>query len=51
MSIILLIGFIAVAWSDAPGKKLFLIGDSISVHYWPYLKSYLSGHAGIERKK
>jgi acetoin utilization deacetylase AcuC-like enzyme len=31
--------------------KIFLIGDSISVQYWLYLKEYLAGVADIDRKK
>ena len=38
-----------VSWS--PSKpKLFLIGDSISVQYWPYLKENISYMADIDRK-
>lgn len=30
--------------------NVFLIGDSISIEYWPYLKQYASGFACLERK-
>ena len=29
--------------------KVFLIGDSISIQYGPYLKNYLAGNVDIER--
>ena len=41
--------FITVAWSS-PKPKIFLIGDSISIHYGPYLKQYLDNFAVFERK-
>lgn len=31
-------------------KKLFVLGDSISIHYGPYLKKYLSGKMEYSRK-
>jgi|GEM_PF-341401 len=31
--------------------KLYVIGDSISIHYGPYLESYLKGHLEYSRKK
>ncbi|MEM6377164.1 MAG: SGNH/GDSL hydrolase family protein [Bacteroidota bacterium] len=31
--------------------KVFLIGDSISIQYGPYLKNYLAGKVDIERKE
>lgn len=31
--------------------KIFLIGDSISIQYGPYLKDYLAGQAVLERKE
>jgi len=31
--------------------KIFLIGDSISIHYSPYLEMYLKGKAVFDRKK
>ncbi|KAA6351105.1 hypothetical protein EZS27_001531 [termite gut metagenome] len=40
-----------VAWVAPQKPKLFLIGDSISVQYWPYLEKNLSNIADIERKK
>jgi lysophospholipase L1-like esterase len=40
-----------MAFTAIQKPKIFLIGDSISVQYWPYLKEYLSDIADIERKK
>ena len=34
-----------------PKQKVFLIGDSISVHYTPYLKKYLNNEFEFERKE
>jgi lysophospholipase L1-like esterase len=34
-----------------PIPKIFLIGDSISIQYGPYLKEYLAGSAVMERKE
>lgn len=31
-------------------KRIFVIGDSISIHYGPYLKKYLKGHLVYDRK-
>lgn len=31
--------------------KIFLIGDSISIQYYPYLKEYVKGYAIIDRKE
>lgn len=31
--------------------RLYLIGDSISIHYWPYLKKYLRGIFICSRKE
>lgn len=31
--------------------KLYVIGDSISIHYGPYLQSYLKGHMEYSRKE
>ncbi|HBL78027.1 MAG TPA: lipase [Prolixibacteraceae bacterium] len=42
--------FILTAWS-ASLPKLFLIGDSISIQYGPYLEKYLRGFASYERKQ
>ena len=30
--------------------KIYVIGDSISLHYGPYLEGFLKGHMGYERK-
>jgi lysophospholipase L1-like esterase len=50
--VFLLVCLVSVAWSNGePRKKLFLIGDSISVQYWPFLQKYLSDDVDIERKK
>lgn len=40
-----------ISWSTPQKPKIFLIGDSISVQYWPYLKEYMADVADIERKK
>lgn len=40
-----------VAWTAPQKPKIFLIGDSISVQYWPYLKEYMADMADISRKK
>lgn len=32
-------------------KKLFVIGDSISMHYGPYLERYLNGKYAYDRKR
>lgn len=42
-----LLGF--TSWSE-PLPHVFLIGDSISIHYTPYLKQYLSGIVQLDRK-
>ncbi|MDR3218008.1 MAG: SGNH/GDSL hydrolase family protein [Dysgonamonadaceae bacterium] len=47
---LLLVACLALMSSGEPKKEIFLIGDSISVQYWPYLKEYLSGWAELERK-
>jgi len=39
-----------VSW-NTPKQKIFLIGDSISVQYWPYLKEYMANQADLERKQ
>lgn len=33
------------------GMKIYVVGDSISIHYGPYLKQYLSGWAQYSRKE
>jgi lysophospholipase L1-like esterase len=35
---------------DNPLPKLFLIGDSISIQYGPFLQNYLAGYLQFERK-
>ena len=47
----LCIGFVCTAMTMVEKPKIFLIGDSISVQYWPYLQEYLSGIADIDRKQ
>lgn len=42
--------FIVTGWS-APFPKLFVIGDSISIQYGPFLEKYLQGIALYERKQ
>lgn len=39
-----------LAW-DSPLPRLFLIGDSISIQYGPYLEKYLQEAARFERKQ
>lgn len=34
-----------------PMPKIFLIGDSISIHYSPYLEKFFENHAIFDRKK
>lgn len=46
---ILLLAIVA-AWSR-PLPKLFLIGDSISIQYGPYLEKYLGNVVSFERKQ
>ena len=41
--------FFITSWSS-PKSEVFLIGDSISVQYYPYLKSYIADFAILERK-
>ena len=31
-------------------KTLFILGDSISIHYGPYLKEFVSGKMVVQRK-
>ncbi|MCD8167498.1 MAG: SGNH/GDSL hydrolase family protein [Bacteroides sp.] len=47
----LLLCFVLVSWMVPSRPGIHLIGDSISVQYWPYLKEYLAGRADIDRKK
>ena len=35
---------------DRPVKKLFVLGDSISIHYGPYLERWLEGRFAYDRK-
>ncbi|MEI9808035.1 MAG: SGNH/GDSL hydrolase family protein [Bacteroidota bacterium] len=51
-NLFLLAGIIAgsVAWV-APRPKIFLLGDSISIHYGPHLKKFLDSVADLEQKK
>jgi lysophospholipase L1-like esterase len=46
----LFVCFLLVSWTNSEKPKLFLVGDSISIQYWPYLKEYLSGICDIDRK-
>lgn len=50
LSMLFVIMFVTLAWSK-PLPKLFLIGDSISIQYGPYLKEYLQGIVNFERKE
>jgi lysophospholipase L1-like esterase len=50
-SIILFVCITFVSWSNLSKPKLFLIGDSISVQYRPYLKDYLAGIADMDGKQ
>ena len=44
------IAFLALAFTK-PLPKLFVIGDSISIQYGPFLERYLNGIAQYERKQ
>ena len=51
LNIMLLVTFFAItAFCVKPLPKLFLIGDSISIQYGPFLKKYLQGKVQFERK-
>jgi len=51
LNIMLLVAFSATtAFNVKPLPKLFLIGDSISIQYGPYLEEYLQGKIQFERK-
>lgn len=39
-----------LSWQQ-PISRIFLIGDSISIHYEPFLKEYLKGVATLESRK
>lgn len=41
---------VSAAWND-PRPGLFLVGDSISIHYGPYLGKYLKDAVVFERKQ
>jgi len=43
------LGIVLAAWKSAL-PSIFLIGDSISIQYTPYLKDYLSGSIAFDRK-
>ena len=40
----------AISW-QTPKVTVFLIGDSISNQYWPYLKQYIADFAVLDRKE
>lgn len=48
--ILVALSFLAWSWNK-PLPKLFLIGDSISIQYGPYLEKYLEGTVVYERKQ
>lgn len=51
LNLTLLVSFIALtAFYVKPLPKLFLIGDSISIQYGPFLEKYLQGKVQFERK-
>ncbi len=45
-----IVGGLLLAW-EAPKPSVFLIGDSISIQYGPYLQEYLKDIAYLERKE
>lgn len=47
----LLLCVVLISWAAPTKTKIFLIGDSISVQYWPYLKEYMASWADMERKQ
>ena len=47
--LLLCVGFGLAAWKQSL-PSVFLIGDSISMHYGPYLEKYLEGSIAFERK-
>jgi lysophospholipase L1-like esterase len=51
LKIILLLAVFMVTGWNTPLPKLFVIGDSISIYYGPYLEKYLQGIALYERKQ
>lgn len=48
--ILLFMAVLVIAWNK-PLPKLFLIGDSISIQYGPFLEKYLAGFVQFERKQ
>lgn len=48
--ILAIIAFVFISWNK-PLPKLFLIGDSISIQYGPYLEKYLKDIVIFERKQ
>ena len=48
--ILVALSFLAWSW-NRPLPNLFLIGDSISIQYGPYLEKYLEGTVMYERKQ
>jgi lysophospholipase L1-like esterase len=42
--------FLLISWNTQK-KEIFLIGDSISIEYWIYLKEYIADYALLERKQ
>ena len=48
--ILVVLSFLSWSWNK-PLPKLFLIGDSISIQYGPYLEKYLEGTVVYERKQ
>lgn len=47
----LIVCVVSTSWMLPEKIHIFLIGDSISVQYWPYLKEYMTPWADMERKK
>lgn len=49
---LLVLLMVALSAFDCPQKtKIFVIGDSISIHYGPYLKKYTAGKFDYDRKR
>ncbi|MBI0397239.1 SGNH/GDSL hydrolase family protein [Cyclobacterium marinum] len=49
--LILAIGFFTTFWANFSEPKLFVVGDSISMQYGPYLEQYLEGVYAYDRKR
>ncbi|GAB3006062.1 hypothetical protein GCM10027284_24930 [Cyclobacterium sediminis] len=49
--LILKIGLFITYWNNADKPKLFVVGDSISMQYGPYLEQYLNGKYFYDRKR